>query len=299
MENGKAAAPGWLGKLWNYRESLLHFLLGTLLNVYTIFYFKGGTFLSSAFFLGLLATLLILNEIRPPRISKHVLRNSLFSLCLISYLNILVSILAGSIGAVVFTAAIVLSIAIQSFLWWILQRKLDAKKVAWEIRRPSLAVTGIYVLFYLFKVLPPVPLSVKYIGVFHHISKIGSEYQLDSTRPKWRFWENGDQTFEAAPGDSIYCFVQIFSPTRFKDELFIRWKYHDAKRGWTDSDAIPLAVIGGRDEGYRGFTLKSNYQPGDWRVSVETAGGREVGRIGLHVIAIESAANREVRSELR
>lgn len=282
-EAGKASIPGWFQKIWKYREGLLHFLLGTLLNVYTIFYFKSGTLLSSIVFLALLVVLLFLNEVRPPRISKHILRNSLFGLCLISYMNIIVSILIGSIGFFVFLAAIAVSLGILWLFIRLLQSRLDPAKVGREIRLPFLIVALTYTLLYVVKVLPPVPLSVKHIGIYREVTKVGDEYRLGYTRSFWRFWESGDQTFEFAPGDKIFCFVQVFSPTRFQDKLFVRWQFHDPRQGWTNSDAIPLPIVGGRAEGFRGFTTKSNYQPGDWRISIETSDGREIGRIGLEI----------------
>lgn len=284
-EAGKASVPKGLNKVWKYREGVLHFLLGTLLNVYTIFYFKSGTFLSSLLFLVLLMALLILNELRPARISKHILRNALFGLCLVSYLNIIVSILVGAIGVWVFLLAVALALGLLWLFSKYLRRHLEGAQVSREIRLPFLTMTLVYTLLYLFKILPPVPMSVKHIGIYREISKSGDEYRLGYSRPFWRFWESGEQTFLARPGDKIYCFVQVFSPTRFKDQLFVRWQYYDPKRGWSEADAIPLPVVGGRAEGYRGYTLKANYQPGDWRVSIEASDGREIGRIGLQVEA--------------
>lgn len=283
-EAGRASVPKWFTKVWNYREGILHFLLGTLLNVYTIFYFKSGTFLSSVAFLILLMTLLILNEVRPPQISKHILRNSLFGLCLLSYMNIVISIAMASIGVMVFLIAVGAAALILTIFVWILKSKLNAEKVSREIRLPFMVVALVYTLLYLLKVLPPVPLSVKHLGIYHSIEKSEDTYKLGSTRSPWRFWESGDQTFIAHQGDTIICFVQVFSPTRFKDQLFVRWQFKDPRRGWTNSDAIPLNVVGGRADGYRGYTAKSNYQAGDWRVSVQTSDGREIGRIAFEVV---------------
>jgi hypothetical protein len=286
-EEGKGEIPRWISKVWSYREGILHFLLGTLLNVYTIFYFKSGSLMSSLSFLLLLALLLFLNEARPSRIPKHMLRNALFCLCLISYLNIIVSIAVGSIGAWVFGLALIAAYGVHAMYVRYLSKRLELPKIRREIQIPFLAIGLVYSLLYVLKVLPPVPLSVKHMGIYREISKEGDSYKLGYARPDWKFWESGDQTFSARPGDKIYCFVQVFSPTRFKGNLFVRWQHHNPESGWQSWDAIPLNVVGGREDGFRGYTVKTNYTPGDWRVSIETADGREVGRLGLNIIAAD------------
>jgi hypothetical protein len=44
-------------------------------------------------------------------------------------------------------------------------------------------------------------------------------------------------------------------------------------------DSIPIKIVGGRGEGFRGFGMKSNYEPGEWKVQVETQDEREIGRV--------------------
>jgi hypothetical protein len=127
-------------------------------------------------------------------------------------------------------------------------------------------------------VIPPVPLSLPYIGVYHSVERTKDEYHLGHERPAWRFWQNGDQEFRAQPGDRVFVFFRVFSPTRFADEVRVRWSLH-GPGGWVPQDSIPIKITGGRAEGFRGYGFKTNYQPGDWRVQVETTDGREIGRI--------------------
>jgi len=286
-EEDHHVVPKWLTKPWIYREGILHFILGTLLNVYTIFYFKSGSFMSSLFFLAFIGTLLYLNEARPLRISKHLLRNALFGLCLISYMNIIVSIGIGMGGPWVFLLAIGVAFFVHGCYVNLLRSRLPASRIFREIKAPFFGIALIYVLLYVFKVLPPVPLSVKYLGIYRNVARDNGDYRLGFYGSSWQFWKQGEDVFEARPGDKIVCFAQIFSPSRFKDQLFVRWQYKDEHQGWQSWDAIPMDIAGGREEGYRGFTVKTNYQPGPWRVSIETADGREVGRISFVVVAAE------------
>lgn len=296
-EEKAVSIPFFLKKIWKYREGILHFMLGTLLNVYTIFYFKSGSFVSSLYFLALLALLLFLNEVRPPQISKNFLRNSLFALCLISYMNILVPIFAKKMGLLVFLFSCLLAFFIHHFFLKFLKKRMPLRSFFKDVQLPFLFVLILYSLLYFFKVLPPVPLSMKSIGIYHSVKKEGAQYKLGMTRSKWLFWQSGDQSFHARPGDRIYCFVQIFSPTRFQDQLIVRWFFKNPKLGWEPRDAVALNIVGGREEGYRGYIAKSNYETGDWRVSVQTNDGREVGRIHFEVIDSNNLEEKEYRFE--
>ena len=295
VESEQGRVSKFIAKIWSYREGVLHFLLGTLLNVYTIFYFKSGTLISSLIFIAILASLLFLNEVRPANIPKHMLRNALFALCLISYVNVVTSILIGSIGLLVFLAALLIAATLHWLFCRFLARKLDPAKIRLQVQAPFLVVVMVVAALYFAKVLPPVPLSVKHIGIYHEVTKVDGGYRLGLTKPDWKFWESGDQTFVAKPGDKIFCFVQVFSPSRFSDQLYVRWKYYDARQGWLRADAIALGVVGGREGGFRGFTSKANYTAGDWRVSVETSDGREIGRLSFTVILDADPTPHEMR----
>jgi len=135
---------------------------------------------------------------------------------------------------------------------------------------------------YLLRVIPPVPLSIPFIGVYHAVERTDEGYRLSHERPWWRFWHNGDQWFRAQPGDNVYVFFRVFSPARFSDEVRIRWfwkPWRPGGPGWAAQDSIPIKIVGGRREGFRGYGVKANYQPGAWKVQVETTDGREIGRI--------------------
>jgi len=140
-----------------------------------------------------------------------------------------------------------------------------------------------------------VPLSISAIGIYHDAAREGDDYVLTMTRPRWKFWQKGDQSFAARPGDRIHCFISVFSPARFKERLQVQWLFKDPAAGWTESDALPFEVSGGRDGGFRGVTVKSRYQPGRWRVKVRTSDGRELGRIDFTVAEGDGGPPRTVR----
>ncbi len=99
IETTRDVHPPWIFKgIWKYREPVLHFLMGTLLNSFTIFYFKSASALTSFLFIFLLIAVLIMNEFKRFGERQTQVHVAFLSLCLISYLVSLAPILLGFIG---------------------------------------------------------------------------------------------------------------------------------------------------------------------------------------------------------
>ena len=285
---------------WRYHVGATHFMLGTLLNIYTLFYFKSASLGTSLLFLLALVTVLAINELKPFKDSGTLLRMSLFSLCLVSYFTYLIPTLMGRIGVLPFLGSLAGASACIALLTWRLYASLPHQRLL--VRRhvvyPFAGVAALFTLLYFANVIPPVPMALSEIGIYHGVSRQGAGFELTTTRPRWKFWQRGDQKFLARPGDAIYCWVVVFAPTHFNERLAVRWRWR-APDGWSRPDTIPLAITGGRDGGWRAFTAKANYQPGRWRVEIVTSDGRELGRIDLTVVPDPSTAPREPRILLR
>jgi hypothetical protein len=263
---------------YEYRSPLVHFLMGALLNLYAIFYFKSSSLLVSFGFLGLLVVVLLANELRRIKSAGLAFKFALLSLCFLSFSACLVPMLVGSIGPTVFLASMLAGCVPLAAAAW----RVPARR---QILVPLGCVVVGFLAFYLFRLIPPVPLSIPFIGVYHQVERTETGYRLSHERPSWRIWHNGDQRFLAQPGDRVYVYFRIFSPARFSDEVQMRWLWKDPARGWTPQDAIPIRIVGGREQGFRGYGFKANYQPGDWKVQVETADGREIGRVYFDLIS--------------
>ncbi len=296
---GAFSPPPRAAAAWRYRDGAVHFMLGTLLNIYTLFYFKSASLVVSLAFLAGLLALLLVNELKPGQGSGTTVRMGLLSLCLLSYLSYLVPMLAGRLGTWVFLGSVALAALVWAGLWQWLRLGLGGRvQSAQALRRhvviPFACVSAGFAGLYFANILPPVPLSLSKIGVYHTVRREGGRFALGMTRPRWKFWQKGDQAFLARPGDRIHCYVRVFSPTRFRERLNLRWLHKDPRAGWQEADSIPLEITGGRAEGWRGFTAKARYQPGRWQVRVETSDGRELGRLKFTVLP---DAGREPRAE--
>jgi hypothetical protein len=284
-EGGPPLALEGMGRLkrwyFGYRPELVSFLLGTLLNMYTLFFFKSSSLLVSFGFLAVLVALLLANESKSLRFLGLTLRFALLGLCFLCFAAAVVPIAFGNSGVLVFLVSMLAgAVPLAVAGAWM---GASSPELLARVRRQVLVPLGIMVVtflgFYLFRLVPPVPLSIPFIGVYHGVEKNGNSYWLDHERPAWRWWHNGDQEFFAQPGDKIYVYFRIFSPTRFSDEVLMRWQREEPGHGWTLQDTIPIKIVGGRELGFRGYGVKTHYEPGHWRVQVETTDGREIGRI--------------------
>ncbi len=293
-------AKGLWGKALHFRHEVIHFLFGTLLNAFLVFYFKASSGIFALLFMAALCAVLLANE--SPRFRKlgPLMRMALLGFAITSYFSYLLPVLAGFLSAWLFLAAVAVGCAVTLALW-----RLTAwwtRDPGWGFRRavlPGLVVQASLVGLYFLHVVPPVPLSLKWIGIYHDVQKEAVEARLTHQRPPWRFWEHGDQVFHARPGDRVYCFVRVFAPRHFRDALMVRWAWKNPKAGWTGTDAIPLTIYGGGEEGWRGIAYKQNYTPGEWKVNVETDDGREVGNIHFTVVDDDSTEPRQFYEDLR
>lgn len=277
---GLSAVHEKLKRLWQYRRFAVHFLLGSLLSLYSLFFLKSSSLFSTGIFTLILVGLLIANELKRVQKSDVDLKVGLYIVCLFSFYSILIPILLGFVGQIPFWLSHLATSATIAFIFWLLTRRiLDRKFMLRKLVAPGVGTLAVFMAFYLFGWIPPVPLSIEELGVYHGVEKSGNQYILYHERPYWKFWQNGDEDFVAEPGDKIFVFTRIFSPARFSDSVFVHWMYKDPKLGWQSTDRIPMRITGGRKGGYRGFAVKQNYAPGEWRVSIETTDGREIGRM--------------------
>lgn len=286
LENMKSwVVPTWLQKIWVVREIGMHFFLGSLLSLYSLFFFKSASLATAFVFILVMALLMVANEF--PQLQKRgpLVRWMLWTLCLLSFFQIVMPLVFTYVGWAPFLVAWVLTGVFVAAVYYLMTKGLheyvkETRSLLW----PSGAALAVFLVLYFLKMVPPVPIVLKDIGIYHRVEKIGDEYVRTEERPWWKFWHRGDQDFYAKPGDLIYAYFAISSPGRIEDQIRLRWMFKDPRVGWQSADTQDIQIRGGRGDGYRGFAFKRNYQEGQWRVQVETRDDREIGRLSFQVI---------------
>ncbi len=283
VKTGTFVVPVKFQKFWQYHDLVVHFLFGSLLSVYTIFYYTSASALTSLFFILLLAGLMLANEFPKIQALGLPVRVILFNICMISFFSFVYPILFGHVGLLPFWLGILSSAGVMFLVWKLNFQTHGSQLLRKHVLLPSMVIHALFILGYFTSLIPPVPVAVKKIGVYYEVEKTDGKYLGKHLRPYWKFWAKGSQDFEARVGDKVFILLAIFSPGHFEDKVYLKWYYDHPKLGWHLEDTIPLSILGGRDEGFRGFGSKQFYTVGDWKVVVETSDGREVGRIALSI----------------
>ncbi|HEX5069448.1 MAG TPA: DUF2914 domain-containing protein [Vicinamibacterales bacterium] len=286
----------WVEKLWGYRSLVFHFCLGTLMNLYSIFFLMSASFFSSIVFVVVLFGAVILNEIASIRHHGFVVKAGLYVVSVFCFFSLLIPILIGRVGQATFIMSFLATLGVLALFYTRMRRRLRAGILIRRLLAPGLAVSALFLGLYLAGLIPPVPIAAKTLGIYHRVERVGDHFVVSYVPSFWQFWRKDDERFEAEPGDVVHVFFAIYSPTNFDDTVFVRWSLDEPGRGWQDSDRIPIRITGGRREGFRGYTAKQNYSAGNWRVLVETRDGREIARLHFTVTNREANPNRVFRT---
>lgn len=288
-------------KLDSWLVYLLQFFFGGLLSTFMVFYFRSGTFWVSWPFYALLTAAFIANEKLKSWYARLEYQLSVFFLSLFCFLIFILPVVIHAMGRFVFVLSGIVSLA----LWWLFVRALRRRaKGSFSRRAPTvfgstavifLAINALYFL----NLIPPLPLSLQDANVYHSIVRTDTgAYLAQSENQGWLRFFRPTPRFHSAPGVPIYFYSAVFSPTSLNTQIVHEWQTYDSARGWITADRVPLTVRGGRDGGYRTWSVKSGLKPGAWRVNVETPSGAILGRFRFNVVP-QSADPPALETELK
>ena len=264
----------------------LQFLLGGLFSAYAILYSQSASFSTTAIFLGIIVGFLIANEFLHNRYSSLKMLVSLFAIVTLSFLTFFLPVVTGWMNAFVFLIGAFLTIAI---VWKIVRLILQGmpqlpSTAPLTMSLPAFAVVGICTGLYFFNWIPPIPLSLKFGGVYHHIEKHQDQYMLTYEDGPWyAVWKRSDD--RVGTDMPVYAFSSVFAPVTLQTTIYHHWEWRPLEESaeFITTDRIPIPITGGREHGYRMYTMKQRLQPGEWRINVEAEDKRLIGRITFFV----------------
>ncbi|HVZ76222.1 MAG TPA: DUF2914 domain-containing protein [Candidatus Paceibacterota bacterium] len=283
---------------------VLQFCFGGLSSNLLVLYGKSGTFAGSTLFLLFLFAMLVGNEFLKSRYAQLRFNVVIYYTLLLTYCIIAVpTFILHSVGTLVFLASGLLSLAIITGFLWLLYlivfRGRDRAVQIYEVSVLVLLVFFFYNALYFMNIIPPVPLSLKNIGIYHQLTRLPAAAGTDDAiysatyedSPWYIFWRDTSATYDIGSASTAQasCFSSVFAPTGLSAPIYHRWERRDDTGKWVTMSRISFPINGGRGEGFRGFTVTS-VTPGHWRCDVETEGGALIGRISFNVVESSTTA---------
>jgi Protein of unknown function (DUF2914) len=274
----------WVLRVRPYYPMAVQFLLGGLFSAYALFYSRSATLTSTGTFFVLLVALLVANEFLRDRLSSLRLLVSLYALVCFAFFTFFLPVMTGFMNTAIFLAGAGLSAAVTFRVVQLIYGKNPdhSKREAIGVTAPAFALIGLLVGFYFLNWIPPVPLSMKFGGIYREVQRQGDQFFLTYNRHWYEIWKRSENPFPA--DEPIYCFTAVFAPVALDTTIYHHWYFRpNSSKPFTHADKIPLKISGGREGGYRAYTFKQRLDSGDWRVDVEAEDGRIIGRVSFLV----------------
>ncbi len=270
-----------LKKIQLFLPFLLQFAYGGLLSGITIFYYRSLSTVTLPFFL-LLLFLFIGNDFFQQKYPKLSFQILVLGIATVAYSILLTPVIVGHISWFIFIIGLLIGIAIIT-AYSNLYKKYIPKlynQFALKIKAIIFSIFALFLFMYWTNILPPIPLSLKSAGIYSSIIRSGPDsYSFtEFEKPWYLFWKDTPTTIRT--GGPVFVFASVFAPRNFSETLYHKWSFFDEPSGqWTQTDRIPMGIIGGRSEGFRGFTRKTSLREGKWRVDITNTKGQVVDRI--------------------
>lgn len=277
-------------KARRYAPLLLQYSFGGLLSGMLIFYGRAGSWSESWPFLLVIVGAIYFNETIKDRTARLLYNLTIFFIALFSYVVLIVPVLSGLMSPWIFViSGLMASFLMYGFVQLLL--RVIPNFMTMHMSSIVFVLGAVFVGFnflYFTNVIPPIPLSAKHIGIYQEVTRneAAGIYEVTYEKPNWwQFWVDSNIDFHAGGGAPVYCFSQVFAPTRLNTSIQHHWQfYNEAARRWETFAEISFAIEGGRSEGYRGYSRLENYKVGTWRCRVETTRGQVIGQEKFEII---------------
>jgi hypothetical protein len=268
---------------------IVQFAYGGLMSGLLVFYSRSGSWWTSWPFLALMLSVIVGNELVRKRGERLIFNLGVFFVAIFSYVVLIIPVIIGRMGDEVFLLSGVTALLMFGLFAKLLYRVVP-NFMALNTRTMIVTTATLYIglnVLYFTNVIPPIPLSMKEMGIYHNVTKRAEGgYVLSYEKGPWyAVWHHSDSTYHYAQGDRVYCYASVFAPTRFKTNVTHHWEhYNEASGSWTTHERITFPIDGGRADGYRGYSFVESVRDGAWRCSVETKRGQVIGRATFSVI---------------
>lgn len=287
-----AGRTGRIGKIGAWSSLVVHFVFGGLWSALFVFYFRGAAFAGSWIFLLLLGGFFAATEFLRERYRVFAFQATALFVALFLVLAFFLPLLFARMDAFMFILSGLIAAGTVLFFTESLLIHDAMRKKERRVIRASIATTGVLIVaLYGGGLIPPIPLALNHVGVYHAIERSSSDvftYSVRGEETRWYDrWLGIARTYHRAPGESITVATVVFAPGKMTTPIRHEWNRYDPVRGaWTRETVVRFTISGGRKEGFRGWSTKTAGVSGRWRVDVTTEQGALLGRIEFDIVDV-------------
>ncbi len=277
-----------------FRQIMVYFMqyaFGGLFSGYIIFYSKSGTILANWPFYIILIILFFGNEYIKHRYRQMVFQIGILFVSVFSFFIFFIPIIVGMIGPGIFIVSGIVSLIFIRLVIAVI-KACTPRGVRQPYGMTAVTLISIYMVFnllYFTNIIPPIPLSLKDLGIYQSALRASDgDFIVTGEHHPWHARITGLRV-QYVPGRPLYAFSSVFAPTKITGTITHTWLVYDEVAGvWVPTSVIPFSISGGRDDGYRGYSIKNNMEPGLWRVEVATERGQTLGRITFKAVPVDT-----------
>jgi hypothetical protein len=271
---------------------VIQIAFGALFSGFTVIYMRSGSFVASFPFLALVVFLFVGNEFFKKHYLRLTFQVSILFTALFFLMIFYIPILRGEMGAGTFLLSGAVSLALISVFVSLFSILLPKESLGNKTALVK-SIGGIFIvvnILYFTNSIPPIPLSLKDAGPYHTFEKTAAgDYILGGEHTDWFDFLKPHKEIHVLFGEPVYFYSAVFAPTKLSTGIAHDWQYYDVNADkWVSSGIFRFGITGGRDTGYRGYSLKTNVRPGLWRVDVVTDRGQVIGRTKFMVIETQT-----------
>ncbi|OGZ12652.1 MAG: hypothetical protein A3C93_06105 [Candidatus Lloydbacteria bacterium RIFCSPHIGHO2_02_FULL_54_17] len=272
----RPVSPWLLGIL----PTAIQFVFGALMSMLFVYYSRSAALAGSWPFMLLLGAMFLGNEVFRDRVRLFKFQLGTFFFVFTMAAVLCTPIILRELGTIPFLIAG--GVSFVGTLLLIAFITLHSRTTVREnIFGVLIMVGGMYLLInvlYFTHLIPPIPLLLRESGVYHYIVRdvngnyVGSA-EISAGGGSGMPWKS-PEVLRLSRGEPAYFYSAVFAPIAMGTPIVHRWEFADTQTGeWKTLHRVSFPIVGGRDGGYRGYSIKETVAPGKWRVSVETLSG--------------------------
>jgi len=279
----KSDVDSFVARVRSWIPVAQQYSMGNLLSAFLILYSASGSLAASWPFFVLVAVAAVGNETLKLQKYRLPFQTSLFCLNLVLFSALLWPVLFRSISTATFLVSVLVAFFVFALfrrtLWLVARAAFSASKK--NINRGAFSVLVVVVLLYFTNIIPPIPLTLSTIDFYYSVARSGDSYIARDEMRSFvdRFLSFTPRTLVLSSGAPAYVFTAISAPAKLDTTIVHRWQYfNENTHSWVTKNSVEFPIVGGRQGGYRAFSLSESPAAGRWRVSVETTSGKILGR---------------------